>query len=301
MTAARHAMMPGDREVEMALAVRPGLDVRPVSGALGVEVRGMRIDRLDDEGFAALHALVLEHLVVFLPGQSPTNAAHVALGRRFGPLEVHPFLPKPDPDHPEIVELRSDEGYTAKVWHTDVTFSGTPPLCSVLHMVDVPPAGGDTMFSNQYRALDTLSEPLRDLLRACTAEHSAAPFGHPEQRVEHPVVRVHPETGRESLFVNRGFTERIVQLAPSESDVLLAFLFAHSEQPAVTCRYRWSPGTVAVWDNRCTQHCVVDDFAGPRTIRRVTVPGDAPRAAGATDRFPARQARGHRWPGAGGD
>jgi taurine dioxygenase len=146
----------------------------------------------------------------------------------------------------------------------------------------MPAAGGDTLFTNQYLAYETLSPPMREMLDGLTAVHTAATFGHREIRSEHPVVRIHPETGRRSLFVNRSFTSHICQLTRPESGALLRFLSSWSEQPQFQCRYRWSPDTVGMWDNRCTQHCAVNDYDvdAPRRIERVTVLGDVPAGAG---------------------
>jgi len=260
------------------------LDIEPVSGALGAEVHGIDLEHITGAEFDALHAALLEHLVLFFPDQHLSPEGHIALGRRFGEIEVHPFLPKRDDDHPEIVVLDGDHGARADVWHTDVTFSEHPPIASILHMVVCPARGGDTMFSNQYLVYESLSAPMRELLDGLTAVHTAAVYGVPDRTAEHPVVRRHPITGRRSLYVNRQFTARIPQLRRNESDALLAELFRFSEQPEFQCRYRWSEGTVGIWDNRCTQHYAVNDYDEPRRIERVTVLGDDP--AGDPSRWP---------------
>jgi taurine dioxygenase len=252
------------------------LSIAPISGALGAEVRGLDLEHLDDEGFSSLEQALLDHLVVFLPDQHLSPEGHIALARRFGEIEVHPYLQKLDPDHPEIVVLEGDAGAIADVWHTDVTFSTSPPIASILQMVTLPRSGGDTMFSNQYLAYEGLSAPVRDLLDGLTAVHTAAVYGHPDQRAEHPAVRVHPRTGRRSLYVNRQFTSHFPQLQRGESDALLSYLCGFSEQPRFQCRYRWTEGAIGIWDNRCTQHYAVNDFEGPRRIQRVTVLGDLP-------------------------
>lgn len=267
------------------------LDVRPVSGALGAEVRGLALADVDDEVFGHLYRLLLDHLVLFLPdnaGLAPAD--HETFGRRLGALEVHPFLPKLD-GHDEIVVLDSDQGAKADVWHTDVTFSQTPPIASVLQIVQGPEVGGDTMWSNQYLAYEALSAPLRELLDGLTALHV---FEHPNgsyrSEAEHPVVRVHPDTGRRSLYVNRMFTRRIPQLTPGESTALLTHLFDVAESPQRVCRYRWAEGGVAIWDNRATQHYAVNDYTGRRVGRRVTVLGDHPQ--GEPARWPHHRAAG---------
>ena len=253
-----------------------GVSITPVSGALGAEVRGLDLERLTDDEFAGLEQALVDHLVVFLPDQHLTPDGHRALGRRFGEIEIHPFLSKLNGDFPEIVVLDGDAGARADVWHTDVTFSDSPPLCSIMHMVTCPSRGGDTMFSNQYLVYEALSDPVREMVSGLTAVHTASVFGHPEHRAEHPAVRVHPVTGRSSLYVNRQFTSHFPQLRRGESDALLMFLLAFSEQPQFQCRYRWAVGGVGIWDNRCTQHYAVNDFDEPRVIQRVTVLGDRP-------------------------
>jgi taurine dioxygenase len=153
-------------------------------------------------------------------------------------------------------------------------------MASILQMMVNPPRGGDTLFTNQYLAYETLSTPMRELVDGLTAVNTAAVFGHPEQQATHPVVRRHPETGRASLFVNRTFTSHVVELHRGESDALLQHLYAWSEQPAHQCRYRWDEGSVGIWDNRCTQHYAVPDYDGRRRIERVTVIGDVPEGGG---------------------
>jgi taurine dioxygenase len=152
---------------------------------------------------------------------------------------------------------------------------------AILHMVRCPEVGGDTMWANMYKAYEELSAPLRDLCDGLTALHDAAPHGRPEKMTVHPVVRVHPVTRRKSLFVNEHFTRRIVELSHEESELLLGYLTRWVSNPRFTVRYRWSKGTVAMWDNRCTQHFVLNDFDEERVIQRVTVMGDEPEAPAA--------------------
>ncbi|MBO4207345.1 TauD/TfdA dioxygenase family protein [Micromonospora echinofusca] len=263
-------------------------EVRPVSGALGAEVHGVDLAHLTDAGFAELHRLLLEHLVIFVVGQQDLPpAAHVAFGRRFGEVELHPYLPRLD-GHPEIVVIDSDNGGKVDIWHTDMTFHTSPPLASILQIVQCPPVGGDTVWTNQYLVYEQLSAPMRDLLDGLTAIHVIRIGNEFTSRAEHPVVRVHPETGRRALYVNRLFTSHIPQLTRNESDALLDHLFDFSEQPQFTCRYRWRSGDVAVWDNRVTQHYAVNDYVGRRLGQRVTVLGDQP--AGDPPRWPHYQA-----------
>ncbi|RJQ82460.1 TauD/TfdA dioxygenase family protein [Amycolatopsis panacis] len=255
------------------------LDVRPLTGALGAEVRGIALADVDDALFGRIHQLLLEHLVLFFRDEAGlTPADHKAFGSRFGQLEVHQFLPKL-PEHEEIVVLDSDAGAKADVWHTDVTYAQSPPIASVLQILQSPEVGGDTMWSNQYLAYEALSEPIRELVDGLTALHGFA-YGSFRSEAEHPVVRVHPETGRRSLYVNRMFTQRIPQLTAGESEALLAHLFTVSESPQRVCRFRWNEGAVAVWDNRATQHYAVNDYSARRVGRRVTVLGDEPKGDG---------------------
>ncbi|MDT0440119.1 MULTISPECIES: TauD/TfdA family dioxygenase [Streptomyces] len=261
-----------------ATAPTPGdaFDVRPVSGALGAEVRGVDLNEITDAQFDRIHALMLEHLVLFFPDQEKlTPKAHVAFGRRFGEVEVHPFLPKL-PDHPEITVIEPDKGGKADEWHIDVSFSPSPPIASILHLITCPPAGGDTMWSNQYRAYETLSPSFKEMLEGLTAVHVLKIPPVVEMSAEHPVVRIHPVTGHRSLYVTRMWTSHIPQLSRQESDAVLQHLFEHSEQPAFTCRYRWDPHTVALWDNRVTQHMAINDYQEHRRGQRVTVNGDLP-------------------------
>ena len=146
-------------------------------------------------------------------------------------------------------------------------------------MKKCPPFGGDTLWANMYKAYDALSAPMKDLCEGLSALHDASPHYTPERKAIHPVVRVHPITGRKSLFVNEHFTRRIVELNHAESEALLGFLTRWATSDRFTVRYRWSEGTIAMWDNRCTQHHVLDDFEGERVIQRVTVMGDEPQAA----------------------
>ncbi|HEY0640565.1 MAG TPA: TauD/TfdA family dioxygenase [Pseudonocardiaceae bacterium] len=260
------------------------LTVRPIGGALGAELVGIDLENLSDDHFQVFRELLLEHLVVFLPGQTGLSpAAHIAFGRRLGEVELHPYLPRLE-GHPEIVVIDSDNGDKVDIWHTDMTFHQHPPLASILQLTHCPPAGGDTMWSNQYLAYERLSAPLRDLVDGLTAVHRIRVGDRFTSAAEHPVVRVHPETGRRALYVNRLFTSHIPQLSRNESDALLEHLFAWSESPRFTCRYRWRPGDVAVWDNRVTQHYAVDDYEGHRRGQRVTVMGDHP--TGGTARWP---------------
>jgi taurine dioxygenase len=256
------------------------MEIEPIGGALGAAVHGVDLRDLDDEAFAALHRAWLEHLVLFFRDQHLDPAAHAAFARRFGELELHPYTEKLDESHPEVTLLHSDRGGRADVWHSDVPFSPTPPKAAILRHLAGPSAGGDTMWANQYAAYDSMSAPLQELVCSLTAVNSAWSQGRPEAKSEHPVVRVHPETGRRSLYVNKLFTTSIPQLHPDESTRLLDHLCAWATRPELTCRWRWREGDVAMWDNRCTMHYAIGDYTSERVMQRVTVIGDAPQGLG---------------------
>ena len=255
------------------------LEVVRLSGSLGAEVRGIALGQVGPAEADTIRSLLTEHLVLFFPDQHPSPEEHVAFGRHFGRLEGHPHLTNPFSDQSEIFELAASRGGVADEWHSDITFQAEPSVLAILHMVRCPPVGGDTMWANMYRAYEELSAPLRDLCDGLTALHDATPHGKPEKMTVHPVVRVHPVTRRKSLFVDEHFTRRIVELSHEESELLLGYLTRWVSNPRFTVRYRWSKGTVAMWDNRCTQHFVLNDFEEERVIQRVTVMGDVPEAA----------------------
>ncbi len=253
--------------------------VTRLAGALGAEVHGIDLGSVGATEAKAIENLLREHLVLFFPKQKLSVDQHVAFGRHFGKLEGHPNLKNAFLDHPEIFELAATKGGIADEWHTDITFQDRPALMSILHMVRCPPVGGDTMWASLYAAYEGLSEPLKELCEGLSALHDALPHNRPDKMAIHPVVRVHPLTGRKALYVNEHFTRRIVELNATESDMLLNYLTRWVQSPRFTVRYRWTQGTICMWDNRCTQHFVLNDFSGERIIQRVTVMGDLPERA----------------------
>ena len=260
----------------MTNAGRNDWQVTRLAGALGAEIRGVDLATATPDDARAIEALLIDNLVIFFPGQKISVAEHVAFARHFGELEGHPHLKNPFTQHDEIFELAATHGGVADEWHTDITFRAEPALLSVLHMVKCPPVGGDTMWTSLYRAYEELSAPMRELCEGLTALHDAQPHNQPDQMAVHPVVRVHPVTGAKALYVNEHFTRRIVEMNAGESAVLLGYLTKWVQNPRFTVRYRWSEGTIAMWDNRCTQHFVLNDFDGERIIQRATVMGDKP-------------------------
>jgi taurine dioxygenase len=248
--------------------------IKKLSGSLGAEITGIKLADASQADIEWVKQLLLENMVLCFPGQSPSVAQHLEFGRHFGHLEGHPNLVEDSGLPAEIFELRATAGGVADEWHTDLSCQENPALMSILHMVTCPASGGDTMWTNLCAAYDELSGPMKSLCESLTALHDAHAHGHPERTAIHPVVRLHPETGRKALYVNEHFTRRIVEMNATESDALLPMLTRWVSNPRFTVRYHWTPGTVAMWDNRATQHFVLNDFTGERVIQRVTVMGD---------------------------
>lgn len=252
------------------------LEVNRIAAALGAEVQGVRLAAIDEEGAREIERLLWEHHVLFFPDQHLETGDHIAFGAHFGELQGHPHLENVREDE-RLFVLKGSRGGVADEWHSDLSFLPRPALISILQMMQCPDVGGDTLWSNLARAFEELSPPLRDLCEGLSALHNAEPHGRPETMCIHPMVRVHPETGGKVLFVNEHFTRRIVELSVEESKLLLSYLARWIASPRFTVRYRWKAGTVAMWDNRCTQHSVLNDFEGERIIHRVTVMGDEPK------------------------
>lgn len=271
------------------------MEIRPVAGALGAEIEGVDLSRpLAGEIVAGIRRALLAHLVIFFRGQRLSPQQQLAFARAFGEPMEYPQL-KGLPECPlitPVVKLEQERVNFGGVWHSDTTYLERPPMGSMLYAIEVPPQGGDTLFANQYLAYDTLSDGLKrtlDSLVGVNTSTKAAASRTREDRMraageelkvlagEHPVVRTHPETRRKALFVNVGHTERFKGWTEEESRPLLEFLFAHQVRPEFTCRFRWQPGSLAFWDNRCTQHNPVNDYHGYRRVmHRVTLAGDAP-------------------------
>ncbi|GAA1524489.1 taurine dioxygenase [Dactylosporangium maewongense] len=264
----------------------------------GADVHDIDLDRATDDELAEVRAALVEHKVLFFEGQQLDDDGQVRLGRRLGELTAsHPVVGGVDEAHPEVYALDSADNGFADVWHTDVTFMPRPPLGSILRAVVLPPSGGDTNWADSQLAYASLSAPVRALADQLTAVHDGnREFGYylAQRRggkgsvwdgevvtrldpVEHPVVRVHPETGRKGLFVNPGFTSHIVGVSEAESRGILDLLYAHLTKPEHIVRHRWRPGDVAMWDNRSTAHYANRDYGtAHRVMHRITLRGDAP-------------------------
>jgi alpha-ketoglutarate-dependent taurine dioxygenase len=270
----------------------PTIEVRKSTPHIGAEIHGIDLSRpLSDEQFRDVHAALMDNLVIFFRDQKLSLERHKELGARFGKLHFHPAAPRVFPEHPEVFVIKADENSTyvaGEDWHSDVSCDAEPPMGTILYLTEVPPdGGGDTLFANMYLAYDRLSPRIRTLLDGMTAIHDGEQLyrgrygnddtGKVYPRAEHPVVRTHPVTGRKSLYVNRFFTTRIVGLSKIESDGLLQMLFRHIETPEFQVRFRWQPGSIAFWDNRCAQHRALWDYYPNRRYgHRVTVCGDKP-------------------------
>ena len=265
--------------------------IRKVTPLIGAEILDVDLRKLTPELVAGIRATLLESSVVFFRDQRLTEDELKAVGRAFGKLHIHPLVKTQITAHPEIVVIETDANSTrvsGEVWHSDATADSEPPLGSLLYMREAPAnGGGDTLFASTTAAYDALSASMKKFLEGLTAIHDGEQLRrdvkalrNPNERQifsEHPVVRTHPETGRKCLFVNRIYTSHIVQLTKSESDALLAYLYAHMEIPQFQCRFKWQTNSLAFWDNRSTlHHAVWDYFPQRRFAHRVTICGDRP-------------------------
>ncbi len=263
------------------------IEVEPLTPTIGATIRGANLSQLSDDVFEEIHAAWLDHLVLFFRDQELTPESHLDFGRRLGELHIHPAAPYSH-GYRELMTIHTDSRShrnNGNGWHSDVSADVEPPMSSILHIESIPSHGGDTLFANMYAAYEALSAPMRDLLDTLSARHESDYTGqygdHKPQRefprAIHPVIRTHPETGRKALFVNAGFTKRIIELAREESDGLLRMLFEHVKDPNFQCRFQWDVNSVAMWDNRCVQHMAVwDYYPESRSGHRVTVKGDRP-------------------------
>jgi len=268
------------------------ITVDPLTPTIGAEVRGVDLATVDDATWKEVEDAFALYQVLFFRDQELTPEQQLALGRRFGELHVHPAAPSL-PGHPEVMIIHADERsktVAGNGWHTDVSCDERPPTVTILHMEQVPPTGGDTLFASMYAAYDALSDAMKAFLAPLSALHESTHVytGRYGTKAEdsrdgvfpsavHPVVRTHPVTGRKALYVNRAFTTRIMNLTRPESRALLDFLFAHQENVEFQCRFRWAPNSVAMWDNRCVQHFAVWDYhPHVRHGHRVSVLGERP-------------------------
>jgi taurine dioxygenase len=271
------------------------IEVQPVSGSLGAEIRGVNVAAaLDEAVVAEIRQAFLDHLVVFFRDQKLTPHEQLAFAGRFGePMEYPQLLGLPEcPLITPVLKLAHEKINFGGVWHSDTTYLAQPPMASMLYAVELPPYGGDTIFANQYAAYETLSDGLRRTLDGLTGVNTSTKADASKTREdrlkaagvemkvlvsEHPAVRTHPETGRKALYVNHGHTAHFKGWTEEESRPLLEYLFQHQVRPELCYRFQWAPGSIAFWDNRCAQHNAVNDYAGfRRLMHRVTLAGDTP-------------------------
>lgn len=278
------------------LAPYEAIAVRPLTPVIGAEIEGIDLSAdLSDAQFTEVRRALLDWKVVFFRDQDITTEEHLDFGRRFGPLEVFPFSP-PKPGYAEVLAITHNEKSRGRenTWHSDVTWREIPSLGSILRAIEVPPVGGDTLFADMYLAYEGLADEIKERIEGRVAVHDfphirrnfrrkgvseaeIEAFEKTYPKVEHPVVRTHPVTGRKALYVNAAFTQSIVGLEPDESDALLKGLYAQAAIPEYQCRFRWRKNSIAFWDNRACQHYAASDyFPAVRRMERVTVVGDRP-------------------------
>jgi taurine dioxygenase len=277
------------------------MHIQPLAGALGAEIRGASLKTLDEAGWRQLHQAFLDHAVLAIRDQALEPDDLMRVGSRFGEPCFYPFVTGIE-GYPYIFEVVKEEQETTNFggnWHSDTTYLAKPPVATLLYAVETPTHGGDTLYASTRAAYEALSEGMRGMLDGLVGVNSAG-LKHgggrsqmhgniggmkvhdtdraEEYEAEHPVVRTHPATGRKALYVSRSHTIRFRDMSEAESRPLIEFLQEHQTRPEFTCRVRWSPGTLTVWDNRCTQHNAVNDYHGQRRrMRRLTVGPELPR------------------------
>jgi taurine dioxygenase len=280
------------------------IEVRPISGALGAEIHNVTLSqKLSEEVFSEIHHAWMTHLVVFFRNQDLTPDQHIAFSKRFGELLEVPFV-RALPDYPQILPVMKGASEKKKrvfggIWHTDMSYTAEPPMASALYGRVLPPFGGDTLWANMYLAYDTLSEGMKAFLDQLVVVHSAVKSygaygiavnnGDPAHKMavtsderayqeqEHPAVRIHPVTKKKAIYINSAYSIRFKDFSEEESAPILQYLFTHITRPEFTCRFRWDKGSLALWDNRCTQHLPLNDYDGfDRELYRTTIAGDRP-------------------------
>lgn len=274
------------------------LTITPIKDTIGAIVSGVDLNHLNDETLSQIKDALLKHQVIFFRNQDLQTASQVNLAKSFGSLHIHPVFPTV-PNVPEVIVLDSHETDLRdnELWHTDVTFSKTPPLGCVLRAVKIPPSGGDTLWASGTAAFEALPSDIQNKIKGLTALHDIR-LSFPQERfggvseeeqarleeiyrknppVTHPVVRTHPDTGKPILFVSEGFTAKINELPEDEGKELLDFLTQHAVKEEFHLRWAWQEGDVAIWDNRATQHKALFDYGDAhRIMHRATVNGDEP-------------------------
>jgi taurine dioxygenase len=272
------------------------LTIKPYTGALGCEISGVDLSKpLEDRTFREIHEAFLRYSVIFFHDQKLDQGQLAAFGRRFGELEKEPFIPN-EGEEPGVYLMKGAGGDILTTqnlgWHVDHSYQKNPSLGAVLYAVDIPAAGGDTLFANMMLAYESLSPAIKEFISKLTGIHDVLHYGiasghmsiksqkslsrlaaererYPQ--IFHPLVCTHPENGRKILYINQAWTSGIKELRPQESKHLLAMLNEHALQEKFKCRFRWSNGSIAMWDNRCVQHCPTSDYSTARHMLRVAI------------------------------
>ena len=282
------------------------IEVSPLSPALGGIISGVEIAAgISDEQFAEIRQAFIDYSVIFLRDQQITPDQHIEFARRWGEINVNRFFQAVD-SHPIIAEVRKEADQKKNIgaeWHTDHSYDEIPAMGSILYAREVPSVGGDTLFASMYAAYDALSDGLKQMLSSMNAEHSSrhvfgevaysdrdlddlgSRLGNTDAAIQdsiHPVIIKHPLSGRPALYVNGDFTVKFENWTQEESQPLLDYLYAHARQNEFTCRFHWPQGSMALWDNRATHHCALNDYHGERRLmHRITIDGVGLQAAAA--------------------
>ncbi len=278
------------------------IEVSPLTGHIGAEIFNVDLKSLDTETVAEIRQALLDNVVIFFRDQDLDMAEYISFAQHFGPFGIEPFVETMS-EHPNVISVVKEASEMKTInfggqWHSDWSFQECPPFATILRGIDIPPYGGDTLFANMYLAYETLSEGMKNLIEPLIAVHSARrPYGlgksilgdtdkkamkivrseEAHEEVEHPLVRIHPETGRKLLFVNPVYTIRLKGMSEGESRSLLNQLSKHAVNESFTCRFRWRKNSIAMWDNRCSMHLAINDYDGyRRELHRITIAGDAP-------------------------
>lgn len=276
------------------------IEVRPLAGAMGAEIAGVDLSKpLANEQLSDIHKAYLDYLMIYFRDQDINPETQVRLARHFGKPAVYPFLKGLDgfPEVNALIRSPDDTKVFGGTWHSDTAYKERPDLGTLLYAVEVPEVGGDTLFANTYKAYDALSEGMREMIGglvgvfnsdklyqggranqiAKLGEMGKAVVATETLEAEHPIVRTHPETGRKALYISRAHTLRFKNMTVEESTPLIDYLSDHCVRPEFQCRLRWQAGTLAIWDNRCTQHFALNDYQGQRRhMHRVTIEGGRP-------------------------
>ena len=267
--------------------------IRPLAGAMGAEILDVDLKNINDDTFNEIYKAFVDYQVIGILDQDLNSDQYLEFGRKWGEIHHYPYM-KGLETHPEILEIVKTEKDTyafGNVWHSDGSFTEIPPKATMLYAQELPPAGGDTLFANMYQAYDTLSDRMKEILGSLRGLYVGdQPLklgnftgaksmkqqdpGKTKVHTYHPIIRTHPDSKNKALYIG-GHAVEIEGMTKEESTPILNYLKSHSTRPEFICRLKWSPGTIAIWDNRCTQHYAVDDYAGfRRRMHRITIIGE---------------------------